>query len=337
MHPINRPGGRILAYLIAAIAFALVPVFITDPYIIHIVILMGTFAIGALGVWLVLTAGQWNFGQAGFFAIGSYVAALLTVNTNLPPFWATVPLAGLFAAVVALALGYLSLRTRGLYFAILTLAFGLAVRQCVIAFPGLTMGFTGIHDIAGPAPFHLMGLTLDFEASKTLQYYLMYGLVGATILVLDRINTSRLGKVFRAIAQSDLLCQSLGISSLRYQLLAFVISAFFAGLAGAFTAHYTHLAHPDYFGLWQSVYMIIYVVFGGVASIPGVLLGSSTLYGLLEILKLAAGLRQVLYAAVIILVMLFLPQGLISIPSVVREQMAKLRGRKKGSYPLHYR
>ncbi len=326
---IRRNRKRFAGFLIPAIIFALLPLWMRDPYHLHLTIVMGTYIMATLGVRLILNCGQWNFGQAGFMAIGAYAAAILATNTDLTPFWATAPIAGLITALVALIIGFPALRAKGLYFAILTLAFSMAVRQAVIAFSGVTGGHFGIHDIPPPASIQFAGLLLDFGTSKIAQYYLMCSLVAITILVMYRLDNSRFGMVLRSIAGNDTLVESVGVPALRYKLIAFVISSFFAGLAGAYSAHYTWMAHPDFFTVWESLYIIVYVVFGGASTIPGVILGTSVLIGMMEALKLLAGYREIIYAAILILVILFLPKGLISISSVISKRIEKLRSRRR--------
>ncbi len=327
MLPIKGPSTRFIGYLIPMIFFCLLPLWVKEAYYLHIFIEIGIYSIAALGIRLVLTSGQWNFGQAGFMAIGGYTSSLLVLDLGWPPLWATLPVASLFATLVGLAVGYPALSTKGIYFAMITLCLGLVVRQGIITFPGFTGGLIGLYGVPAPTPIPFMGALGNWVVSKVPAYYTILGLLALTLVVMHRIDRSRLGIVLRSISENETLAKSAGINVVKYKLIAFVIASFFGGLAGAFSVHYHMLCHPDSFSLWDSIFMVLYVVFGGVGSIFGAVLGTAVLISATELLRFTGAFRMVIYASIMIVTILFLPKGLISLPQAVREGIAKLRGR----------
>ena len=324
MQVLKNIGMKRITYVIvpAAVLLAL-PIWAREVFYLHILIMTGIVMMGALGVRLMMSGGLWNLGQGGFMSIGAYTAALLAMNFNITPFWGSAFLAGLIAAGIALAIGYPIVRARGFYFAIIMLCFGMAVRQVIVAFPAVTGSQWGLFDIPVPALLQVGRFTIDFEASKIPAYYTMLGLVGITMLVMYRIEHSRLGAVLRSISQSEILALSAGINIDKYRVISFVISSFFAGVAGAFSAHVTMVAHPDFYGLWASFDIVVYVIFGGAYSILGTVLGTSILMSATEILRATVALRALIYALIIVFTILFFPNGVVSLPGLIRERLRK--------------
>ena len=300
---------------------ALVPLVVSNPYYLNIAINVAVASILGLGVRLVMLSGQYPFGQAGMMAIGGYLSAILVSKQGFS-FWATLPLAGIAAGLFALIVGYPALRVKGIQFALLTLALGGAIRQAVIMSPGLTGSLTGLFQIPVPDPIHIAGLSIRFSSSESF-YYLALGLLLVTIVVMASIDRSRLGGLYRGMSESDDLAQSVGISVLKYRVVAFVLASVFAGLAGSFTAHFNRLVHPDFFGLFQSIFFVAYVIVGGVRSILGPILGAGLLILTVEFLRPLESYQGIANAGMMLAVILFIPGGLVSLPGAAR---ARLRG-----------
>lgn len=297
------------------IIIAVFPFFTQDPYVLNILITTGIWTVAAWGVRLIMSTGQLTLGHAAYMAIGAYASALLVMRVGLS-FWIAFPLAGIISALVALLIGYPTLRIKGVYFSIITFAFAEIIRLIIIHWPSLLGGYGGLANIPAPHPF----MTIRFT-SRLPYYYLLLALVLVTYLVMVRIDQSRLGKIFSSIHESDTLAESIGINIMKYKIIAFCIGCFFAGLSGSFYAHYFNFTSPEFFTIWQSIYCLIFVLVGGAGSVFGPLLGSFFLTLIPEILRVAKEFEPVIYAIILILIMFLLPGGLISLP-------ARLQGKK---------
>lgn len=283
-----------------------------------------------------LVMGHSNFGQAGFMAVGVYTSDILASNLVGLPVWASLLIGALAASAFGALVGFPALRVKGIYFAILTLAMGSAVRELILLNPfGLTSAPRQFSlGIVPPEPIGIVGLRVDFSG-KVANYYLALALLLVTLAVMYRLDRSRLGLLLRSFSQSDVLAQSLGVNVARLKVFAFVISCFLAGLAGAFYTHYLLYADADLFGLWQSVYLVIYVVLGGTRYLMGPVVGSFVLIVLVELLRglpylpenKAAAIQAVIYAVLLILMIFLLPRGLLSLGEVARSWLP--RGQKK--------
>lgn len=293
---------------IAVVVIFLLPLWIKDPSKVDILIKIG-FA-GVLGVcWrLIYLTGQIDVSRGAFLAVGAYASAILTMKAGLPFWWAW-PLSGVVAAIVGLALGVPTLRVKGVYFVILTLAFNEVVRLVLLVWVGLTGGPYGIRAVPLPALGSFQAAPKDI-----LFYYLMVVMALATLLVMYRVDKSRLGLTFGAIKQADSLAESLGVNLMRYKVLAFVIACFFTGLAGSFFAHYNLNLAPYDFGVDVSFLPMIYAVVGGVGPVFGPLLGGALLIPLGRILLRYGHYDLLSYGIILVVVTLGLPGGIAGIP-----------------------
>jgi len=286
----------------------LVPLFLTSNFYLHMFIMTAVNIIMATSLWLILRSGQLSIGHAAFMAIGAYTSALLTMRAGLP-FPMAMPLAGIMAAVIAVLIGYPTLRLKGLFFALVTFAFAEIVRSIFNSFgKDLFGGPSGISAIPHPSFF---GIELATRASY---YYLVLPLMLLTILVVYRIDKSRIGMNLVAISQADSLAESLGINIMKYKIVAFVIGSFFAGVAGSFFAHYLRHISPESFTFWLSVYVLIYVVVGGLGSIMGPIIGACTLSLFSESFRTFGNYEPIVFGVALILVVMFLREGVVSLP-----------------------
>ncbi|MFC1956906.1 branched-chain amino acid ABC transporter permease [Chloroflexota bacterium] len=321
---VSRLGRNFFIYMAIAIVGLTLPFMLQqDDHALSIVIIIMMLSVSGLGVRLLQTTGLWNVGQVAFMTIGMYVSALLSLRLNVVPFWGTMPISALFTGAVSLGIGYAALRLKGFYFSILTLALVGVVRQALLIRHDLTNALQGLWQVPPPAPLHIAGTTLTFE-SHLAMYYLMLVLLTIALIVMYRIDKSRLGLVFRAISDSDTLALSTGTSVLKLKLIAFVVSSVFAGMVGSFSTHYHNMAHPDHYLLMDSIYIVVNVIFGGVGSVFGTVLGTGVLYTTFEVLRGVEGLRLLAYGCVLLVVIRLLPGGLLSIPQVIRQKKSEV-------------
>ena len=274
-----------------------------NDYFVHIIIAIGVYIILTLSLNVIVGyAGQFALGHAAFYGIGAYVAALLMVNLDLS-FWLALPIAALVTGLFGLLLGSPVIRLKGDYLGIVTLGFGEIVRLIFVNWISVTNGPMGITGIPSP---ELFGFTFS---SKIEYYYLLLALTGLTLFVIHRIVHSGIGLNFLAIREDEIAAEAVGLRPTKYKLLAFTIGAFFAGLAGAFWASYISFISPDTFQYIDSVTILAMVVLGGMASVPGSILGATILTITPELLRFVSDYRMMLVGAAIVVMMVFKPSG----------------------------
>ncbi len=288
---------------------ALIPGIATG-YVLYLVALAFIYAIVALGLNLLIGyAGQFSLGQAGFMAIGAYVAAILSTSWGWP-FVLTLPAAAVVSAAVGYLLGLPALRLSGPYLAVVTLGFGLAVPQLIIWQGSWTGGSSGLHNIE---PAGLLGLSFATDGQF---YYLALLATALLTLFTARLVKSRTGRAFIAIRDSELAAQAMGVSLLRYKTMAFALSAAYAGIAGCLYAYLLKGVGPEDFTLLLSVEFLAMVVVGGLGTIEGSLLGAAVLTALpnvltrLPLLEEYKNLYVVVFGAILILTVIFMPRGI---------------------------
>jgi len=319
----ERNWAKPASLIIGVLLLLTIPVMTGDPYILRVFILLFVNIIAAVTIRLMMLGGQLNAGQAAFMAIGAYASALLSVKAGLP-FWVTFPLAGLTSAGFALGVGFITLRTKGIYFVALTLIFGEVVRLVLMNWTSLTGGFAGIAGISRPD-----FLGLDWT-SRVPYFYLILILMLIVILVMHRIDRSRMGRVLGCLKESEDLSASVGMNATWYRLVAFLISSFFMGLAGSFFAHFFTFISPQFFTIWKSVQFLLMAQIGGFGTLFGPISGAVLITGLPEFLQDAQMYEPVIFGGILILSMLFLPGGLTSIPGLVRAWIPMTTMRLRG-------
>jgi branched-chain amino acid transport system permease protein len=273
----------------------------------------------ALSVYCTLSCGQLSLANAGFMAIGAYAAALLTVRAHAP-FPLALAAAILLPAIVAIPLGLPVLRLRGVFLAIATIGFGEVVRLAFVNWD-YTNGALGL--VAIPQKTNL---------------WLVWLALALALYVLGRLRGSRVGYALEAIRQDEPAARAIGIASTQYKVAMFAFGAALAGLAGALEAHFTFMVAPSGYGFGRVVDMLVYAVVGGDAIFYGPVLGAAFLTTLPEALRgagqaigLAPGpLRLFVNGAILLAVILFLPNGLVSLPDAMRG----LRMRRMPRAPL---
>jgi len=303
----SRSGiGRGLAGGLGLVAIAL-PLLVPHPFVLSVATQALVWALLAAS-WDLLAgyAGQVSFGHAGFFALGAYAAAAATKHAGLSP-WLGVPFGAALAAAVGIGVGFPALRLRGHYLALVTLAFAEIVRLVAQNWLALTGGPFGIHDYAT-----FPGLPVEPLAHRQSAYWVVLGLVGAGLGAMAAVcEGTEAGKAFRAIREDEVLAATLGINTTRYKLLAFALSAAFAGLAGTLYAYYVLLVSPGVASPATTSLVIGMAVFGGMGTIWGPALGAVLLYGVNEALRFVGVVYNlVVVGLVIMLFVIFLPAGL---------------------------
>ena len=302
-----------------------------NPYFYRILVLCGLNVILAMSLNLVNgVTGQFSIGHAGFMAVGAYTSAAFTVYA-VPRLFGVAPgagswvaagplliavlLGGSAAAVAGLLVGLPSLRLRGDYLAIVTLGFGEIIRVVILNIDavGGARGFAGVPQRAN------------------LGWVLAWCLV--TFYVIRNLVRSYHGRALLAIREDEIAAEALGVPTTRYKVAAFTISAFFAGVAGALFSHYTYL-HTNSFTFMKSIEVIVMVVLGGMGSLTGSIVGATLLTALPEALRFASADRLIIYSALLIVLMITRPQGLLghrefSLAPLLR----RWRGRRGGAAP----
>jgi len=270
--------------------------------------LAGLYAVLALGLNIsVGLAGLLDLGYIAFYAIGAYTYALLSTKVGIS-FWLALPIGGLFAACVGFILGIITLRLRGDYLAIVTLGFIHIVHLILNNWDSLTGGPNGILGIARPS-------LMSFKFNQPIHfYYLILTIATITMIVITRLNNSRIGRAWIAMREDEIAAEAMGIDTTRMKCLAFSLGAFWAGLAGVFFAGKFAFVSPESFTFFESVFVLAMVVLGGMGSIPGAAIGAIILIILPEALRGFASYRMLIFGAALVAMMVFRPQGLIGSP-----------------------
>ena len=273
-------------------------------------------AIASAGVWLTFYIGRINIGQGAFALIGAYVSAILVVKADWS-FWISLPAAGLFAAVVAILIGLPILRLRGVYFAMITLVLTQVVTLTALALP-ITNGARGISNIPLPSGISVFGIPIlpDFatmENTKLAFYYTACIIMLLTYAALYRLVNSRLGHLCRSMQQNEELASSIGVNISYIRIVIFAISSFFGGLGGAMFGSIAQSVYPSSFQVADSVNFMLNCFLGGLGYVFGPMLGTLVLYFGWDLLFEFGKYQMLIYSTVLIVIIRFLPNGLLSI------------------------
>ena len=287
--------------LVWAAGLLLLPFFYSDAYALRILTMTCIFAIFAAS-WDLLAGytGQVNFGHALFFGAGAYTSALLSLKLGVSP-WLTIWAGAAVAALFGYLSGFLCLRLRGSYLSLATLAFPLIGLGLLFAFPDFSGGELGVSGLQRL----IVGATANFYVAAVSMLAIVFGLWA--------IADSRFGIVLHAIRDDEVAARASGINTPRYKLTVFAISAAAAGFAGALLAHYLRVSGPSTLEVALSFQVVIWGIFGGVATIYGPVVAVFILYPLTELLgsfKHFGELRLLIFAVIVLLVLLFMPRGL---------------------------
>jgi branched-chain amino acid transport system permease protein len=259
-----------------------------------LILFAGVAALLALSIYVTLMAGQLSLGNAALGAIGGYTAAILTRDYHAP-LWLALLAGALLATAVAVLIGVPSLRLRGVYLAIATLAFGEVVRVAALNLrvTGGALGLVGIPALAG--------------------FPHVYGALALAAFFCFRLERSRPGRALAAIREDETAAQAMGVRVTYYKVLAFAIAGFIAGVAGGLSVHFTYIINPAQASFAEAVNILTYAVFGGTSTFVGPILGGIVLTVLPEALRFLREYRLLLNGAILVLVTIFLPGGVVSL------------------------
>ena len=302
------PRCRLGGLSLLAVGMLLMPL-LSSIYQTNIMIAALLYVMLALGLNIVVgLAGQLVLGYVAFYAVGAYSYGLLHQFLGWG-FWTCLPVGGLLAVLFGLALGFPVLRLRGDYLAIVTLGFGEIVRLTLLNWPSLTGGPAGISNIPRPG---LFGMDMDINASTIYIYYLVLAAVVLTIVVISRLKNSRVGLALQALREDEIACEAMGIDITRVKLSAFALGSCWAGFAGVIFAAKTTYIDPSSFGFMESAMILSMVVLGGMGSIAGVVIAAMILILAPEYLRAFSEYRMLIFGAIMVVMMIFRPQGLVS-------------------------
>ncbi|MDP3962209.1 MAG: branched-chain amino acid ABC transporter permease [Pseudorhodobacter sp.] len=283
-------------------------------------------SIASAGVWLTFYIGRINIGQGAYALAGGYVSAVLVTQYGLN-FWLTLPLAGLFCAGLSVLIGLPILRLRGVYFAMVTLVLTEVMRLTALALP-ITNGAKGIVSIPLPGDLSVFGLTIipDFAtlANPKLAFYFMATiLMTLSYLALYRVVNSRLGHLCRSLQQNEELSASIGVNTAFLRVLAYSISSFFGGIAGAGFVAIAQSVYPSSFQVTDSINFMLNCFLGGLGFVFGPMLGTLLLYFGWDLLFATGRFQLLIYSTLLIALMLVLPNGVLSLNLFNRKGGAK--------------
>ena len=315
-------GGRNLVkpsvYGGVVIILALLPLFIKSLYWIHVFILTFIYIIVAVSFRTIAISGQFPLAHAAFMGVGAYLAGMASKWFGWPP-WLTIPLAALATAGIGMLIGYPFARLRALYYALGSLFFGLTIVNIIIAAKDWTGGWPGLTGI-GP---------LISGASRIHYYYFFLGLTLLCLAALYRFEFSRIGISLKAIAQSYLVASSVGINEAFYRILVMGVGCFFAGLAGATYAHYSLLLSWTSFNLLATLWIVMYVLIGGINSFRGPIIGTAILIIVPELFRALKEYVPFISAAMLLIVVYVMPEGLASLPRMIRSRYIAFKNERK--------
>lgn len=264
--------------------------------------------------------GYLSFAQAGFFAIGAYALGLLTVKAEMS-FWPAFILAPIITTAIGFLIGLIALRTKEHFFAIYTLCVGYVLYLLIDKWDSLTGGVRGLMGI--PYPGNIGPLTFTSAIS---QYYLILAFLLLTVFIVYRIVNSLVGRTFIAIRNSEQLALSLGISTKKNKLLAFVLSTFFAGLAGALYAGFLRFLGPEIASTTITFDLLMYLIVGGIGTLSGPVVGTLLVVLLSQNLQFLEDYRMLIFGPLLVLLVLFSPRGLVGLASDLKVKIRE--GRK---------
>ena len=294
-------------YSALIVILALVPLFVTSSYWLHVLIMIFIYLVVAVSMRFIVISGQFPMAHAAFMGIGAYFSAVVAKELGWS-LWITIPLAALISMGIGIFIGYPFARLRALYYAMVSLFFGVGILQVNYVAQNWTAGYSGLTGI--PPLF-------SGAASKIPYYYFILGITLLCLVAIYRFEFCRIGITLKAIAQSYQVGASVGINEARYRVLALAIGCFFAGLAGAVYAHYNLTLSHTSFDMLATLWLFLYLVIGGMGSFPGPIIGVVVLMLIPELLRNLRQFVPFISAAILFLVVYLMPQGLVNLPQLI--------------------
>ena len=301
------PAPRSLAARLAPHALWLVVLvaapFVVSSYTVHILSTMGIAVILALGLNLLMGyAGQVSLANAAFFGIGAYAVAILGNRFGVP-FWLALPAVGVLTAGVGFVVGLPALRVSSHYLALATLAFVWTVQVVLIDWVSVTGGSPGLNTSRS-------GLGLAALQNDRSYYFLVLMVTIVMVVLALHLIDSKIGRAFMAIRDNENAAEIMGVNLAKYKTMAFAVNAFYCAIAGGLQAGLVRFLDPYEFGLWPSIWHLLYIVVGGLGSVLGSVIGPLVLVALPEMLRAFAEYRELIFAFVLLLTLIFMPQGI---------------------------
>ena len=281
-----------------------------DDYVVSVLSNIGMISFLALSAYLLLLTGEISFGQQAFFAISAYLSGIATAMWGWP-LWSGLVLGALAAAAAATFVGIVTLRLRGLYFSIATLAFAEMVRLIFVIFhyqvvidgePVGPDGAEGFRDIRW---------VYENNVSATEYMVIIYSVLVIVLMLFFLLERSRLGSIFRMLGEDTLLTEMQGLNVIRFKVLASGISGFIAGIGGAFYAHFATYVEPQVFNVMLGVHGLVYGLIGGLGTAFGPLIGVALDIGFLEAIRAIQGYRMIVFGGLVAVLLIFMPRGIL--------------------------
>jgi len=295
-------------FITLTFAAAIFP-FVFSTYQTTIMTTVLMYVVLGLGLNIVVgLAGLLDLGYVAFYAVGAYTYALLNYHFGLG-FWTVLPVGAIMGAFFGILLGFPVLRLRGDYLAIVTLGFGEIIRLVLENWNEFSFGPSGIANIPRPS---FLGMHFSLYQATIYQYFITIGLAVITVFVVNRLQDSRVGRAWIALREDEIACQAMGIDKVKTKLNAFALGATWAGMVGVMFAAKTTFINPASFTFHESALILSIVVLGGMGSVRGVIIGAFILILLPEYLRAFTEYRMLLFGAILVLMMVFRPQGIIS-------------------------
>jgi len=321
MKPTREEIIRYGTYAVIAIA-VIGPFLSSNLYLLNILSLMLIFVIFASAWNLLAYSGQGSLGHAAFFGIGAYASTLIAVQSGITPY-VTIFIGAAVAAIIGVGIGLTCVRLKEWFLAMVTFGFALIVQTITVSFLApITGGWDGISSPRLLSP--------DIPGYQLIEYYSILVITIASIIFISYIMKSRMGLAFSAIRENELEARAAGVDPVRFRLVAFGISAYLSGVAGALQIHHIGYITPEIYGVDISFWPIIYSIFGGLGTLAGPIIGTVVLTIFWEGLK-SMGLtfgRFIIIGLLLIIVVIFLPKGIISLPDEILKRWKSRREKK---------
>ncbi len=309
---------KLFSTILGVVVILALPFIIRDRYFQHLLVLSGIFIL-LTSSWNLLAgyAGLLNLGHAAFFGIGGYASALFAIKLNLSP-WIGLPLGGIIASIFGILLGIPSFRLSGPYLAITTIGFSEILRLVAMNWVNLTRGSLGLYGIP---PLTALNFSKHFSIKFVTEqnaYYVILVFVFFTLFLLNKLIHSEFGITLKSVREDELGSQSIGIDTSRYKLTVFMISAFLAGFAGSFYAHYVRFISPEMLALSETFTILTMVMVGGLGTLFGPVVGAVLLTFLSEGLRFVEDfvkidIRYVIYGGLLMTTILFMRNGIVGL------------------------
>jgi branched-chain amino acid transport system permease protein len=303
----------LLGILVAGLAAIIVIVpFVGGDYYAHVGILVFLNVVLVLGYRLLSLTGLYSFCHITFFAIGAYTSALLSSKLGVPV-WLCFLGAGAMAALISVLLILPAARVRGVYFFLVTFGFLGVMDSVFLHWSSLTGGDAGVH----------VGATIIGTGTQTQDYFVILAFALISIVVFYRIERSRFGRELAPIGNAEGLAAASGINVLKTRVIAFALGAGFAGLGGSLFAHHAAYISSNNFGMWGTIYILVWLAVGGARRMWGPIVGAVAMTLIAELLRMSGIWQALFYSAVLLLAMMVMPQGIVGLADAIKARFAK--------------